>query len=166
MKKTIIILSIIISILVVNKESKVVIPKESIRFRVVANSNSEEDQSLKKEIIHNLKNNLIDNNPQNIVEERKYLKKQLPEFTKIVDKTISSHKKSNKFTINYGKNYFPEKKYKNIVYKEGDYESLVITLGNGTGDNFWCVLFPPLCLIDEDANEYPSIIQEIINKYF
>ena len=67
-------------------------------------------------------------------------------------------------------NYFPEKEYKGTIYKEGKYESLVITLGNGQGNNFWCVLFPPLCLLDEEDEttnvEYTSLVKEIIDKYF
>ena len=54
MKKATIILAIVITILCLNKETKVVIPKESIRFRVIANSNKEEDQVLKKEVVRNL----------------------------------------------------------------------------------------------------------------
>ena len=81
-------------------------------------------------------------------------------------KTLTDNNYSSKFDINYGKNYFPEKTYRNITYPEGEYESLVVTIGNGQGKNFWCVLFPPLCLIDEDTESYPSLIKEIINKYF
>ena len=68
---------------------------------------------------------------------------------------------------NYGKNYFPRKEYKNVIYEEGEYESVVITIGDGNGKNFWCVLFPPLCMLDEDSNiEYSSLVKEIIDKYF
>ena len=67
-------------------------------------------------------------------------------------------------------NYFPEKEYKGIVYEEGEYESLVITLGNGLGENFWCVLFPPLCLLDSEEEvedvEYTSFVKELVEKYF
>ena len=75
------------------------------------------------------------------------------------------------YDINYGENYFPEKEYKGVSYEEGNYESLVITLGDGLGDNFWCVLFPPLCLLEAEENdtnkiEYTSFIKEIIDKYF
>ena len=65
-------------------------------------------------------------------------------------------------------NYFPSKEYKGVKYEEGYYESLVITLGKGEGDNWWCVLFPPLCLIEgeEDTEvEYKSIVMEILDKY-
>ena len=75
------------------------------------------------------------------------------------------------YKINYGMNYFPEKEYKGVTYEEGEYESLVITLGNGLGENFWCVLFPPLCLLEADEEEteeveYTSFVKEIIDKYF
>ena len=76
--------------------------------------------------------------------------------------------KTDNYTINYGYNYFPKKTYRNKTYEEGEYESLVITLGEGKGNNFWCILFPPLCMVDEDQNdiEYKSFIKEVINKVF
>lgn len=105
---------------------------------------------------------------KNINETREYLKKNLPQFEEIVNKTLEEKNETRKFKINYGNNYFPEKVYKNVVYKAGNYESVVITLGEGQGKNFWCVLFPPLCLVDEDTQdvEYKSLIKEIIDKYF
>lgn len=145
---------------------KIVIPDDSIRFRVIANSNSEQDQIIKKEIVKSLSKEIITPNIKNINEERIFLKENLPKFTKTVKKTLADNNYSSKFDINYGKNYFPEKTYRNITYPEGEYESLVVTIGNGQGKNFWCVLFPPLCLIDEDTESYPSLIKEIINKYF
>ena len=55
------------------------------------------------------------------------------------------------------------------MYEEGDYESVVITLGNGEGSNFWCVLFPPLCLLDENDTtedvDYKFFVKELIDKY-
>mgnify|MGYP004418680887 CR=1 FL=1 len=73
------------------------------------------------------------------------------------------------FDINYGLNYFPEKEYRGLKYKEGYYESVVISIGKAEGDNWWCVLFPNLCLVDletKDNVEYKSWIVEKINKIF
>ena len=73
------------------------------------------------------------------------------------------------FDINFGLNYFPKKEFKGIIYNEGYYESVVVTLGEGLGDNWWCVLFPPLCMIEaqESTNvEYTTVVKEVINKYF
>lgn len=166
MKKTIIILSILIGALSINKYSKIIIPKEAIRFRIIANSNSNTDQKLKKEIVSELEKDLISRNFKDIGSARDYFKNNTNKFTNIVDKTLKNNNSDRDFHINYGKNYFPEKTYKNIYYPEGEYESLVITLGDGEGKNFWCVLFPPLCLIDEEKEEYPSLIKSIIDKYF
>ena len=88
MKKTIIILSIIILLLVINKSSNR-IPNDSIRFRVIANSNDYNSQRLKKKVVDNLKSNLINTNKfTNIVETREFLKENLPLYTNIVDKTL------------------------------------------------------------------------------
>ncbi|MBE6157660.1 MAG: hypothetical protein E7160_02580 [Firmicutes bacterium] len=170
MKKIIIFLAIIITILSLNKEEKVVIPKNSIRFRVIANSNSKEDQIIKKKIVYNLSNNILEleNKNMNIENSREYIKNTLPEFKQVIEQTLNNQN----YKINYGINHFPEKEYKGTVYEEGDYESLVITLGDGLGENFWCVLFPPLCLLEaEDEQdttdiEYKSFIKEVIDKYF
>ena len=157
MKKIVIVLSIIISILCLNKPK---VPEESIRFRIIANSNSNIDQKTKKEILNDISKDLINNKISTISGERKYLIEKIPTFKEKIEK------KEQNYTINYGKNYFPEKEYKGETYKAGKYESLVITLGDGKGDNFWCVLFPPLCMIEEEDIEYKSIIKEVLKKYF
>lgn len=169
MKKLIIILAIIVTILSINKdEDKIIIPKDSIRFRVIANSNEEDDQKIKKEIVSNLSTTISEtNNLTDINDTRNFIKNKLPEFSRIVDRTLMEENKNRTFHINYGENYFPKKEYDNVIYEEGEYESLVITLGDGKGENFWCVLFPPLCMIDEDENvEYKSLIKEVLDKYF
>lgn len=173
MKKLVISLAVIIALLCLNKKEQVIIPKESIRFRVIANSDSAEDQNIKKAIINNLKTKMtsLQFTPKDLISSRKIIKKQIPIFSQIVDETLKEENYETNYTINYGKNYFPEKEYKGVIYEEGDYESLVITLGDGLGENFWCVLFPPLCLLEAEENEtqdveYTSFIKEIIDKYF
>ena len=160
MKKIVIIISMIILILCIFKNAYQ--NEDTIRFRIIANSNSIEDQQLKREVLNNISKELLNSNPTNINEERKYIKEKLPLFEQKVKET------TNNYSINYGYNYFPEKTYKGKTYEAGEYESLVITLGEGTGNNFWCILFPPLCMIDEDEEkiEYKSLIKEVINKYF
>jgi len=172
MKKMIIILAIITTLLVINKEEKVVIPKDAIRFRVIANSNQKEDQAIKKKVVNNLNNEIrkLTVLDTSLASTRKNIQQTIPEFSKVVKETLDKNQINQEFKIDYGMNYFPEKEYKGIVYEEGEYESLVITLGNGLGENFWCVLFPPLCLLDtkeEPENvEYTSFVKELIDKYF
>lgn len=173
MKKLTIVLAIIIVILSLNKQEKVVMPKETIRFRVIANSNNEEDQNLKKQIVKNLESTIssIEYTPKDIETTRNNIKKELPKFSAIIEKTLKDQQVADKYTINYGMNYFPRKEYQGVVFEEGEYESLVVTLGDGLGENFWCILFPPLCLLEQEETdqteiEYTSFIQEVIDKYF
>ena len=166
MKKIIIIIALIIVILSLNKQEQLIIPKESIRFRIIASSNNSSDQHLKKEIVNKLSKQLENKNITDINQARTIIKNELPTYEKVIQDTINDNNYTNTFSINYGNNYFPKKEYKDIIYPAGEYESLVITLGEGQGDNFWCVLFPPLCLIDEEEEEYPSLIKDVITKYF
>lgn len=175
MKKIIIVLLILtLAFIATNYENKeVIIPKDSIRFRVIASSDNKKDQENKKIIANNLKEDITNTlkDSKNIEESRLALKSNINEFKANIDETIKTNNINETYTINYGNNYFPEKVYKGVKYKEGDYESLVVTLGDGSGENFWCVLFPPLCLlegeeIDSDDIEYSSFIKEVIDKYF
>ncbi len=169
MKKIMIIASIIILILVSNKEyDKVLIPEDSIRIRVIANSNNIEDQLLKLKVKEQVENTLYKNlkNVNNINEARQNIKNTMPELKNVISNTTNN----TNFTINYGKNYFPEKELNGIDYNSGNYESLVINLGEAKGNNWWCVLFPPLCMIeasdnDTDNVEYKSKVLEILNEY-
>lgn len=172
MKKLTIVIAIIIIISCVTKQEMLIMPKEAIRFRVVANSNSPKDQEVKKHVVNNLNKNItkLQLVPRDISISRESIKNSIPLFKQEVETTLNQLNASSEYTINYGMNYFPEKEYKGIKYEEGEYESLVITLGDGLGENFWCILFPPLCLLEaeeteKDEVEYTSFIQEIINKY-
>lgn len=173
MKKAIIILAVIVTILSLNKEEKVIIPKDSIRFRVIANSNEEQDQVLKKKVVTNLNKNIkeLSFSSENLTTSRQNIKNSISAFSEVVEKTLAENESKETYKINYGMNHFPRKEYKGVVYEEGEYESLVVTLGNGLGENFWCVLFPPLCLLEAEEEEtkdveYTSFIKEIIDKYF
>ena len=160
----IIILSILsISYILTNKE-EVLIPKEAIRFRIIANSNNIKDQAIKQEIKNELKEAIIPEIEQanNIEQTRRNIINSIP----LIEDKLNNY--NIDYNISFGNNYFPLKEYKGITYKEGNYESLVITIGNGLGDNYWCVLYPPLCLIEDNNTsniEYKSLVKEIITKY-
>lgn len=169
MKKIFIIMSIIITILIYNKNlDDLTIPNNAIRIRVIANSNNIEDQILKLKVKEKVESKLYEklDNTKDINIARNKIKATLPEIDNIVSTTTNS----NNYNINYGDNYFPKKELNGINYKEGKYESLVIKLGEAQGNNWWCVLFPPLCSIDVKENdsykvEYKSKVLEILNAY-
>lgn len=174
MKKIILLVSAIICLFsFINlKEEEVIIPDEAIRLRVIANSNTAEDQNIKKQVRDNVQKEIIRlTNKKDIEKTRENIKENIASIEEIVNNTLKDLGVEDKYDINYGYNYFPDKKYKGVTYKEGYYESLVITLGEGSGENFWCVLFPPLCLLDAqesdtDEVEYKFFIQELFEKYF
>ena len=144
MKKMILILTLIVAVFIYKevKNNDIIIPDTAIRLRVIPNSNSTLDQNIKNNIP------LIEENVKQIFSENNY---------------------DMNFDINYGLNYFPEKEYRGLKYNEGYYESVVISIGKAEGDNWWCVLFPNLCLVDletKDNVEYKSWIVEKINKIF
>ena len=149
---------------------KTIIPKEAIRFRVIANSNSQEDQNLKVKVKDNLEKDIskVLKNETTLISSRTALENNLLLFEKNINNTLKKENSQTTFRINYGMNYFPEKEYKGLKYDEGYYESLLVTIGEGAGDNWWCVLFPPLCLIEAEEStdvEYTSFVKELVNKY-
>lgn len=160
-------LSIYIGISQVTVESNL-IPEDAIRVRVIANSNSDSDQSIKSEVKESLVNylkELLDKTPS-VDMAINQIESNLERINNIVETTLDNR---DTFKINYGLNYFPPKEYKGVTYDGGYYNSLVVTIGEGLGDNWWCVLFPPLCLIEAEEGtdvEYRSYITDIINKYF
>lgn len=167
MKKIIIVLFLFVTILLINKkEEEYIIPNNAIRLRVIANSNTFKDQSTKLEIKNNieniLKNDLLATFDKQEADEK--IEKKIPEIKTM----INSY--NLPYELNYGQNYFPEKSYKGVKYESGIYDSLVVTLGSGEGENWWCVLFPPLCLMDASISEnedveYSFLVKDIFKKY-
>ena len=166
MKKMIPILFICFLIYGYANKEEILIPTDAIRFRVIANSNDEIDQEVKmkvKEAIEQEVNKLM-LEAKNSEEAKKLINENMEHIQQIVNQYTTDNK------ISFGVNYFPEKEYHGVTYPSGEYESLVITLGNGVGNNWWCVMFPPLCLLEakhentDDIN-YKFYVQEIIEKY-
>lgn len=147
------------------------IPEEAIRIRVIANSNSEYDQEVKLKVKDRLEydmyNILKDTTDLNLA--RELIKNNLDSVEKNIDKVLQDENYKLPFNINFGLNYFPQKEFKGITYDEGYYESVVVTLGEGLGDNWWCVLFPPLCTLEVEEStdvEYTTMVKTVIDKYF
>jgi stage II sporulation protein R len=167
MKKIILILfCITIGYSLLHGEEQILIPDDAIRFRVIANSNTEEDQELKMEVKRAVEKELnrlmaLANSKE---EAKNLIQNSLPNLKTIVDNYQVDYQ------MNYGMNEFPEKEYKGITYDAGKYESLVITLGTGLGENWWCVMFPPLCLLEAEESEldnveYQFFVKNVLEKY-
>ena len=168
------ILTIIVLINVIGtyKEDYYIIPDESIRIRIIPNSDNITDQYIKKQVKTNLEIEVEEDlkNSNSIEESRKIINNNLNNYQKTIEEVLKNENTNQNFQIDYGYHYFPEKTYKGVKYKEGEYESLLVTLGKGKGDNWWCILFPPLCSLEVEENnseniEYSLYIKEMFEKY-
>lgn len=156
------------------KEESLIIPEEAIRFRVIASSDSTEDQSIKNFVRDRIQKQMYEDLEDTKTSEEADLtiQKNISNYDQLVQDSLNKQALDLEYTMNYGKNYFPEKIYKGVTYPAGNYQSLVVTLGNGQGKNWWCVLFPPLCLLEAEETEetteveYKFFIQELLEKYF
>ena len=173
MKKIIIILTFITIILIYKevKAEEIIIPETSIRLRVIPNSNSALDQNMKNKVKKYLEKNTYEllKEETNIEKARVLIKENIPVLDENIKQIFKDNNYNFDYNIKFGYNYFPSKEYRGITYKEGYYESIVISIGEAKGDNWWCVLFPNLCLVDlenTDDAEYKSWVVETINKIF
>jgi stage II sporulation protein R len=149
---------------------KKIIPDSAIRMRVVPNSNSLYDQQIKNKVKNELQTSmyLLLKDTKGISEARNVINNNISNIDQQIDTLLKEENYNLGYKLNFSYNYFPAKEYKGVVYEEGYYESVLVTLGEGKGDNWWCVLFPPLCLLEaeeSDEVEYKSFIKELIQKY-
>ena len=170
MKKKIFLILFVLVIIYVYKinEQNIFIPDSSIRLRVIPNSNNSRDIFVKEQVKKYLENNIytITKDVNSINEARTIIKDNIPTIESNIDNIFKDNEYPLNYNVNFGYNYFPEKTYKGIKYNEGYYESLVISIGDANGDNWWCVLFPNFCLVDtKKDNEYKSYFKELITKY-
>lgn len=142
-----------------------IIPEEAIRLRILANSDSPQDQWLKREIRDKVNAEITKwvTEIESIENAREVIESQLDKIEEIVEYELTRIGVTDSFTVEFNEVQFPTKLYGNVVYPAGMYEAVLITIGEGKGENWWCVLFPPLCFIDfanSDAVEASGQEQE------
>lgn len=143
-----------------NTKIKNAIPEEAIRLRILANSNKVEDQLLKIAIRDAVVKNMRGwiGQVQSLDEARMQLSKHLAEISLLVQSIMNEQGFSYNFDVALTQVPFPVKRYGNLEYPAGMYESLRITIGEGSGDNWWCVLFPPLCFVDMVTGKKVNVV--------
>lgn len=126
------------------------IPDDSIRLRIIANSDSPEDQWLKLKVRDRVVDqiNLWVSDLEDLNQAREVIASNLPELQGVVRKEIESLGFKYQSNVELGVVPFPTKVYAGQIYPAGEYEALRISIGEAKGDNWWCVLFPPLCFVD------------------
>lgn len=128
-----------------------------IRLHVIANSNTVGDQALKLKV-RDAVIAYMDDQPNlgTVDKTREHLEGNLDRLEAIANGVIAAEGYNYTAKADIGVRYIPEKNYGDITFPAGNYEALNITLGDGDGENWWCVLFPPLCLLDEGTENVLS----------
>lgn len=136
-----------------------------MRFHVVANSDSDEDQELKL-LVRNYVLAKVENEiTQSIVEAggpeadqsavmREYIEGNLPRIESWAREVVELHNFDYEVKAYMGIRHIPAKQYGDLFFPEGNYEALTLSIGEGAGQNWWCVVFPPLCLVDSEDSAY------------
>ena len=121
-----------------------------IRLHVIANSDSEEDQKLKlkvRDAVLECAEKLFDESrSENIEEARADIEKHMPSLLEAAKNCIVAEGYEYPVEIILGEETYPTKKYEVLAFPSGNYLSLRVRIGDAKGENWWCVLFPPLCL--------------------
>ena len=122
--------------------------EELIRLHVVANSDTSEDQELKllvrDAVITSLRQALAD--VQDTQQAKEYLKENLPKLQELANKTLDAAGSTQRAVVTLCREGFPTRQYDTFSLPAGVYEALRITIGEGEGKNWWCVVFPSFCL--------------------
>lgn len=127
-----------------------------VRLHVVANSDSEADQTLKLKVrdavLGSATPNLAGLNRQEALET---LERELPHIAEVAARTVGEEGYDYPVRASIREEAFPTKRYDDFALPAGDYTALRIQLGEGDGQNWWCVVFPPLCMgsVEEVATQ-------------
>lgn len=176
MKKFIIVCVSFVSLIIVslffvqNNKSK---DNSYLRVHIRANSNLECDQKVK----YVVKSAVVDYLTPLIAEGSSFedvyniLKSNLDNIEKVADKVLDNNGYNYTASAKLRDEYFPTRSYDGYTLENGYYDALIINLGLGEGDNWWCVVYPPLCFIGSEGNlttniKYKSKLMEIIKNFF
>ena len=140
-----------------------------LRIHVRANSNEQVDQSVKyivkDEVVKFITPYAAQCVDKNTAME--LIESILPEIEEVCDRTLKENGFDYASRAQVRAEQFPTRVYGDLTLEAGLYDALIIELGTGTGDNLWCVIYPPLCFTSGTQNvEYRSAIYEIIKKWF
>lgn len=124
------------------------IREKVLRLHVIANSDSKEDQSLKLKVRDRIlqESEEIFSPADNLTDAAKGVEEGIEALKECAEKAVKEEGYSYKVNVTFEPSYFPTRTYENVTLPAGNYKSLKVTIGEGKGRNWWCVLFPPMCL--------------------
>lgn len=143
-----------------------------LRIHIRADSNSESDQNVK----YAVKAAVVDYMTPYLTgattkqKAMEIVKSHLSGIKSVCDKTLAANGKSYRATVKLCQEEFPDRAYNGVTLQAGVYDALIVELGSGSGNNWWCVVYPPLCFVGGEGNGsgnivYKSKLLEIINGW-
>ena len=174
MKKLISIMIAIVSIfLLAGSGSNSTTQEQYLRIHIRANSNSRIDQNIKYTIKDDLVNYLTPlvsqcNSFDEVVD---MIGDNINDMENLCDNILTDNGYSYTSKIMINEEYFPTRAYGEYVLESDFYDAIIVNLGEAKGDNWWCVVYPPLCFlnaknVDKNNIVYKSKILELINNFF
>ena len=133
-----------------------------IRLHIIANSDAPEDQLVKREV----RNALLQfmDGQKDLDTARTYIDQHIGEIEHVSLEVLERHGADYGADAQRRVTFIPEKTYEDLTLPAGNYEALQVTLGEGKGKNWWCVIFPQLCLIGEEAGGEKLILKSKIKE--
>lgn len=170
-KRIILVISLLLIYIAISAFSYVAAVSNNIsgsvfRLHVIANSDSEEDQNLKYIVRDNLIKymNTLTQNMSTKDDAIKIAKEHEQDFRDIAIKTIRENGYDYDVKVEIGNCYFPTKYYGDISFPAGYYDALKVEIGESAGQNWWCVMFPPLCFVDMSTGIVPDESKQTIKE--
>ena len=146
-----IILAIVLSNLKVFAQNYDNLKTDVVRLHILANSDSDEDQALKLKVrdkILETGKELFDGS-KSVEETERIIKEEMPEFKKTAEQVIADNGYDYSVNCELVNMYFDERIYDEFTLPAGNYDAFRITIGKAEGHNWWCVLYPSLCFVDD-----------------
>ena len=142
-----------------------------LRIHIRANSNSEQDQSVKYKVKDNVVEALIPllSQIESFEEAKCVISENFPMIEQVANQTLQDNGFSYTSSAKISNEYFPTRTYENVTLEEGYYDALILNIGSGQGDNWWCIVFPAFCFTQTKKSDnivYISQIWEIIKSVF
>lgn len=151
------------------------IREQVLRLHILANSNTDDDQNLKLKVRDAILDidSILSKKADNLEEAKTIFQEFLPQIKKVSEDIIHENGYSYKVDVEMANLYFPTREYEDFVLPAGYYDALRVQIGEAKGDNWWCVLYPPLCLpaatdkrkIDDAFNKRDADIVTNKNQY-
>lgn len=144
---------------------------EVVRIHIRANSNNEFDQSVKLKVRDSVVEYItpLISECDNSEQVKGVLNDNLNNIEVVANKVLLENGCCYSSNAKIENEYFPTRVYEDVSFPASYYDSLILRLGDGVGDNWWCVAYPPLCFVDNgtsDRVEYKSKLKEILSSLF